>query len=191
MRLKPNEILAAGVIVVFIVAVIGLGLYPTLREAPTKQCLTNLKDIGTVLNLYIGDNAGTFPPAASWVDGLGDQYAENLSSFVCPGARPTAEQLQQLHGERGLPIGYSLFRPLGGANSRLIATPEKTPWVFDSSEIRPNSAADVAAFSFRHAGKNANVLFCDGHSVSVTAAPAIPHPLMKPADEATPPSHAH
>ena len=184
MQLKPSEVVAAVVIIIFIVAVLGLGLYPSLREAPTKQCLANLKNVGTAISLYVGEAGGLFPPS-SWVDALGDQFIDRATSLVCPAARPTREQLEALRAAEGrqLPIGYSLFKPAGGGIAALLAGPEKTPIVFDSSDIRPNSSAGLSALAFRHAGKQANILFTDGHSESVTSAPDIPRPLFRPPGE--------
>lgn len=181
MRLKPSEIVAAAIIIGFIVVLLGFGLYPSLRKAPREQCLVNLKAVSSSVSLYATDHLARFPLEANWVDAVTTKYVDDLSTFVCPEVRPTREQLAALQRAKGrpLPAGYSLFRPLAGGNAARLTDLERTPVVFDSTEVRPNSAAGLDALAFRHMGRTANIYFADGHGETVTEAPAIPQPLFK------------
>ena len=180
MGLKPNEMVAAVIIVAFVLVIVAVGLYPTLHQAATQQCLANLKAVGTAVSLYIGDNGGRFAPAESWTDGLGHQYMEDPNHLICPSAKPTAEQLANLQSAEGpgVPIGYALFRPLAGSESNRIADGAKTPVVFDSTDIRRDAVADITTLDFRHVGKVGNVSFGDGHCESLSQAPVLPKPLF-------------
>ncbi len=187
MQLKRSEMLAAALVVAFILAIGGFAVYPSLRQAPRDQCLANLKAVTTSLGLYAGDYGGRYPPAARWSDVLCAKYVDDLKTMVCTEFMATPEQVQRLQnpGGKPLPAGYSLFRPLGGGSSSLVAAPESTPLVFDSAEVRANSVADLGALAFRHTGRAANVEFVDGHGKSLTAAPAVPKPLFKTPEPAT------
>ena len=193
MGLKPNEMVAAVIIVAFVLVIVAVGLYPTLHQATSKQCLANLKEVNTAISLYAGDNGVTFPRAENWADVLAPQYLEDINRLVCPSAQPTPEQLAGLkNGEGpGVPIGYAVFRPLVCLPTSRFADPAKTPVVFDSTDIRRDAVADITTLDLRHVGKVGNISFSDGHIESVSQAPAVPKPLFKPAEppakRATPP----
>ncbi len=179
MRLKPGEMAAVVVIAVFVLAVIG-SLYPYVREAPTRQCVQNLKAICTALSLYASDPGdGFMPPGSVWAIALGRDQLDDPTVLACPSVRLTVEQKEASRTRQGLPIGYSLFKPLAGLEAARLLLTDKTPAVFDSSDIRPNSTANLDAMAFRHAGRIGNIAFTDGHAASVTAAPPLPNPLFK------------
>jgi prepilin-type processing-associated H-X9-DG protein len=170
---------AVVVIAVFVLAVIG-SLYPYVREAPTRQCVQNLKAICTALSLYASDPGdGFMPPAAVWASALGRDQLDDPTVLACPSVKLTVEQKEASRTRQGLPIGYSLFKPLAGLEAARLLLTDKTPAVFDSTEVRPNSTAGLEAMAFRHAGKIGNIVFTDGHAASATAAPPLPNPLFK------------
>ena len=187
MGLKPNEMVAAVIIVIFVLVIVAVGLYPTLHQATTKQCLANIKEVGTAIGLYAGDNGVTFPLAQHWADVLTPQYLEDPNRLVCPSARPTPEQLTGLKSGEGpgVPIGYAVFRPLIGVATSRFADPAKTPVVFDSTDIRRDAVADITTLDLRHVGKTGNISFSDGHVQSVSEVPAVPKPLFKAAEPAS------
>lgn len=194
MRPKTSEIVGAVIVVVFILAVLGTGLYPSLRAAPRDQCLANLKSISTALSLYAGDSYGHMPPADRWVDALSDSLVTDWRAFICPEARPTTEEalaLKVIDG-RPLPVGYALFQPLAGRDVTRLSDPENTPWLFDAAPVRRNCVDGISALSLRHYGNVGNIYFADGSARSVTEAPAVPGPVFKPArDEADEEEHDH
>jgi prepilin-type processing-associated H-X9-DG protein len=189
-QIKRSEIAAAVLIVGFIAAVIVLGVYPALRAAPLNQCTTNLQNVATAISLYAGDNGAYMVRAENWTEVLVPRYMDSLTSLVCPTAQPTAEQLAAYKGEgvMSVPIGYALFAPLAGARSNFLADSAKTPALFDSSEFRPNATSDLSTLDFRHSGKLAAVVYVDGHAATLTAAPAVPEPLLS--DKPAPPPAA-
>ena len=193
MRPKKSEIVGAAVIIVFILVVLGAGLYTSLRAAPRDQCLANLKSVSTALSLYAGDNWGHMPPGERWVDALGDSLVTNWGTFVCPETRLTKEEAQALQAADGrpLPVGYSIFQPLAGSDVTRISDPENTPWLFDSGQVRSNSTAGINALAFRHYGKAGNIFFADGSAKSVTQVPQVPSPLFKSATAEADEAHVH
>ncbi len=186
MRLKPGELIAVIIIAIVIVIGIGFGVYPALRRAPRDQCVTNVKQVVRAVSMYAADYAGLFPPADNWADVMFEgSYTDMKRTFVCPEANPTSEQLEAMQRDDALalPIGYTLFRPIAGANVMLIADMEHTPVLFDSDDYSPNSVGTLETLSFRHMGKTAVVLFADGHADPVTAAPKVPARLFRTEQE--------
>lgn len=186
MRLKPGELIAVVAIVIVIIIGIGFGVYPALRRAPRDQCISNAKQVIRAVSMYAADYAGLFPPADDWADLMFEgHYNDTKRIFVCPEASPTSEQLAAMDREDALalPIGYSLFRPIAGANVMLIADMEHTPVLFDSDDYSPNSVGTLESLSFRHMGKTAVVLFADGHADPVKAAPQVPAKLFRTEQE--------
>lgn len=193
MRVKPSEIVAAAIILVFIFVVVGAGLYPSLRAAPRDQCLANLKSVATAVSLYAGDNYGHMAPAERWVDALSDAFVTDWRVFICPEARPTTEEalaLQAVDG-RPLPVGYALFQPLAGRDVTRLEDPENTPWLYDAAPVQRNAVAGINAFAPRHYGDVGNVYFADGSAKSLAELSPVPSPLFTPARDDADEDHVH
>ena len=185
MKMKRSEIVAAVLIAAFVVVVLVFGLYPSLRQAPAQYCLANLQHLATALNMYATSNDGYMPPGDRWADALAVFHVDDRSRLGCPDAKPTADDLARIDDTRTTPpsLGYSLLRELGGQRLHYLAEAERTPVLFDSSDLRANSSADASAMSFRHPGRAANVLFAAGDVKVVTEVPVPASPLFIPLEE--------
>ena len=79
-------------VVIAIIAILAAILFPVFAQAREKArqsgCLSNLKQIGTAMQLYVDDNHERFPPAASGTaDGYVKKiqaYTKNMKMFQCP-----------------------------------------------------------------------------------------------------------
>lgn len=183
-RMKTSEIVASALIVGFIVVLVVYGVYPDLREGPRQECMANLKQMTTSISLYCGDWNGTFPLAEDWCDKLlALNYIDNPAKFVCPEAKPSKAELAAMQKDPlpVIPVGHSLFAPLSGQSTALIANTAKTPLFFDSNVFGRNSVADLSALAFRHIGHTASIMYIDGHAEAATQAPKIPDKLFKEA----------
>lgn len=185
MGIKKSELVPAALIVAFILAVIVIGFYPSVRNAPRDRCLANLKTIATGLSIYTGEAEGLLPPAAIWADALVPNCVESPSSLVCPQAQPGPEELERVRsgGKRGVPIGYALLKTLAQQRVGTVYEPEKLPLVFDSTVFSANAVADADTLAFRHVGKTAGVCFADGHVKAITELPPPPSRLFKTPEE--------
>jgi hypothetical protein len=184
MRLKPTEIVGAVAVIVFILVIGGVALVPALRQAPKGQCEGNLKNISIALNVYMTDTEGVFPPSSRWADAIASvDYVEDLRRMVCPDARLTSADLEQIKagGGKGVPVGYAMFSAIAGKEELTAQEPETTPVIFDSMLYKPNPVGDLSTLAYRHVGKTANILNGDGSVVAVTTPPALPDPMFGPA----------
>jgi prepilin-type N-terminal cleavage/methylation domain-containing protein len=184
-------------VVIAIIAILAAMLLPALSKAKAKAqriaCTSNLKQVGLVLIMYIGDNRDKFPssgrgwPYAPLVDlpSLENQYinTNNRAFFKCP-------------ADRGLGFNYQLFQKFGYATNQLpfscsyyyyaafytgthkisevLHPTEKAVHVcfasannvlFDTDLNPPNNGAHGAGLSW---------LFVDGHSQYVKWAQMLP-----------------
>jgi hypothetical protein len=118
-----------------------------------RTCVGNLKEVGTALLLYAGDNQGTLPLAHNWGTASG-VYAKSAAFYSCP--------------ESTSGPGYAMHERLVGVKTALVANPKKTALVFDALAGEPNAVGALALLPEppRHTGIN-NALFADNHVAPV------------------------
>ena len=179
MKMKRSEIVAAIIIVGFILFIIASGVYPALRSGPRNQCLSRLKSAARAINLYSNDFGGRFPVSEGWCDTLYDQYLVDLKHVVCTEAYLSTEDAKRLSSGPGLavPVGIAAYAPIMGRVSQEVWDPEHTPLLFDSTTIQQSATSTYDTLAYRHVGKTANVHFMDGHGESVRSAPELPKKL--------------
>src|ERR1017187_6358209 len=78
-------------VVIAIIAILAAMLLPSLsrpKEAGKRiSCLNNLRQLSLSAQMYLGDNAGAYPPRSAtdrWPDKLYDYYAKSLKLLLCP-----------------------------------------------------------------------------------------------------------
>ena len=184
LRRHPGFTLIELLVVIAVIAVLAALLFPVLfqaRESARKgACLSNTRQLGAAVAMYLGDYDDRFPqthPTATpwtfdedeleivtpWRE-LMAPYVRNTGLFGCPsdGGFP------DWHPTSYAPNGYSVY----GASLVQVERPSETiylaelmpgaviddisPW-YGADETRPDLAAE------RHAG-GAVYLFIDGHS---------------------------
>jgi prepilin-type processing-associated H-X9-DG protein len=182
--MKPSEKVAAAIIVTVIIVLLGAAFVPTIGTAGQTRCTSNLRAMSLALATYCGDQDQSLPPAGNWAEALGTHYLEDITIATCPLARPTTEHRKAYEGhELRLPVGYALFRPMGGVRNTRVFESEKIPMLYDADLFEPNANGDLSVLALRHAGKKANICFADGHVDPVTAPPAVPAKLFFADDE--------
>jgi prepilin-type processing-associated H-X9-DG protein len=153
-----------------IVAAFGLPLVAALpplfhfeSDPPAHgSCESNEKQLANALRMYMSDYDGQFPAAAAWQD-LTYPYVKNEIPYRC-WARPRVNP------------GYAFNQALDGHADIDIQAPKSTP-LFHESRIGKRNAADrLESFVKPHRGYGI-VVFADGHTRALNAAPAaVPQP---------------
>ena len=151
-------------VVIAIIAILAAMLLPALarakQKANTTTCVSNLKQIGVALEMYVQDNDGSLPGPV-W-SGARASYDENSSTelifyvarhlgipepgpesfiaevFVCPGYRSNAPELDSMQGRKCWLL-----------NSNLSPAPTNKvpPFGYPSSpQVMPMKLAEVPSF---------------------------------------------
>jgi prepilin-type processing-associated H-X9-DG protein len=119
----------------------------------SAQCLSNVKELGRALTMYVADWDETYPPAGSWSDGAARylQPLEAKSLFRCPAASSL--------------YGYAFHRALDRIPWQRIEAPTETVMLLESHATLRNATGDRGALAVprRHTG-GANYGFADGHA---------------------------
>jgi prepilin-type N-terminal cleavage/methylation domain-containing protein len=134
-------------VVIAIIAILAALLLPALAKAKEKaykiKCVSNFKQIGLALALYVDDQNGLFPPittvidpatSINWTKSLGPylrQQGPNVTSkahvvFNCPTARYNTATNGIVSGDK-LSRTYSTAGSLNGFDSKGKATQEEVP----------------------------------------------------------------
>jgi prepilin-type processing-associated H-X9-DG protein len=125
------------------------------ESAKRTACLSNTKQQGLALTLYVEDNGGHYPPREAWKDLTRKYLVGETSKYAlrCP-----------VLGEGA--FGYAFNSALSG--QKVPPTPETVPVVYDSSNLTRNASDRFASLPSpgRHKGKN-NVGYADGHAKAV------------------------
>lgn len=133
------------------------------KEYQPHNCLSNLKQVGQALNLYLEAN-DAYPPADRWMDELVlYMHADNVvqetqkRKFACP-----------VVGDGETRFGYAFNGEIGTKWSDELAQPAETPAAYDSTQLQWNAHDPTALASLpnppRH-GQN-NIVYADGHAAS-------------------------
>ena len=146
------------------VPILAAILFPVFAQARDKaqqiSCLSNLRQQGVAMQMYIQDNDGRLTPENSrWMNLLGN-YVRKTDVFTCPGAK-----------SGGSPDdfpGYAMFPGLSGQKYTFIKDPEAAPLIFDTSVRGRNAYADPETqATFRHGNRVCNSVYLDGHAKAI------------------------
>ncbi len=130
---KKGFTLIELLVVIAIIAILAAILFPVFAQAREKArqsaCLSNLKQIGTAIMLYVDDNHETYPLTYTgnpWVTTshfpcLLNPYIKNYAMWYCPSHWNTFDRTQDEEQQRlaALNGGY-------GANGRLMGYMDAT-----------------------------------------------------------------
>ncbi len=131
-------------------------LYPIIQPASVctkeKACMSNLKQLGSVVLLYASEYDGHLP-VAQWVT-VTSPHGKGGGPYECPSITQTASTPPRRSG-------YALnVNVAGRVANRLNQT---TVLLFETDSLSPNVLANLATRSGRHDGAS-NVVFIDGHA---------------------------
>jgi prepilin-type processing-associated H-X9-DG protein len=140
-------------------------LFAASRPSYQATCMSNMKQLGTGLRMYVMDYDDKLPPAGKWQDGS-YPYVKNLNVYVCP-ARMDVKP------------GYAFNQRLEGVVAGKAAQPEKTPMLFESNRGQRNGADRLTSFVTPHSDRVGNICFLDGHVKAFAVPPTADVPLKQ------------
>jgi prepilin-type processing-associated H-X9-DG protein len=167
---------------VTIVAVLtSLGLAATrgvTEKTRATRCLNDLRQVGTALQLYVGDNGGRFPNtshqgvAASWTNTLADFLKTNFLGRCCAVPKHRSKLTYAWNDSLADAQGYGVMASSVRAPSRTMAVTELATNLTGehfhfagkrggASQITPNQFR--AEVNVTCHNSSANYLFADGH----------------------------
>jgi general secretion pathway protein G len=182
------EVLITFAIVVVLAAIAFPMMKSSAASSKNAKCISNLRQIGVGMSLYVAENSGMLLPGAEiptgtkWFDNLG-AYIGNTTNLASSPLRPLWQQCP----EKSLPpgewnVGYGWnFQNFGGTDpanwgsegeyTRLASVPEPartiiigcTPKYFPGAVWKNGYIyRDIPVYSTNHAG-GGNYLFLDWH----------------------------
>ncbi len=167
LRRKVPPALAIGIPVCLVLAFILLVRWQAARYSPRRSaCLSNLKQLMTLMSLYAEDSNDHMPPAA-WMAPL--QSAINTTPSNGQSSSFTPVQVAKLWTDpeletqqaAGKVFGYAMnYRVVG---LKLSSADSQCVTLFETDALGPDITANLAARSNRHRN-GSNVAFVDGHA---------------------------
>ena len=118
-------------------------------KARSVECLSNLKQYGTALQMYAQDHDEAFPPAKNWEIALKPYQKEPLR---CPDAKAES--------------GYGANRSALGLAQAKIDEPARLVQLFEIAAAGPSFVGGKRDLAAKRHGGAPNVLFADGHARS-------------------------
>lgn len=138
-----------------ILAAILFPVFAQAREsARAISCLSNIKQQGTSLRMYLQDYDDKYPQADQWMD-LTQPYYKNDIILHCPSVSQPGTQS----------YGYAFNKALSRTSDEKIKSPQTTVMLYDSTNLARNATDSVtsAPNPARHRRGN-NVGYADGHA---------------------------
>jgi hypothetical protein len=143
-----NGLSIAGVLL-FILGVVGDGMFSAQIVAGSHKCLTNLQQIARGLSFYAQDWSDTYPPLNSWSDRI-RKYEIHEKDFQCPSAKSR--------------FSYALNSAMDGRSLSDIPYPADTVLAFEMDAAVQDASGDVHTHRpTRHMGAS-NMTFTNGNS---------------------------
>jgi hypothetical protein len=137
---------AALVVLGIIGAIAYAALVPARQEGHRSSCISNMKQLGTGIQIYLGDYDDKLPPHG-W-DREIYPYTKNTGLTTCPAIE-----------DRKLKYGYAMNREVMGKVGPTL--PAQTPLFFEFDVFAPDVIASFNARSRNRHGKFSNVCYLD------------------------------
>ncbi|MDD5697788.1 MAG: type II secretion system protein [Victivallaceae bacterium] len=167
-------------VVIGIIAILASMLLPALNKARERargiECVGNLKQLGTIVNLYADDYAGFTPPryqtgVTTWADLLiAKNYLKAGNVLVCPSYSPREYQNHYYtYGIRWTIPGFdsiNLYRIPASSTYILLGDSIDTDGKAQCYFFNLVTSSYVQKLHLRHS-KMANILFADGATKSI------------------------
>ncbi|MCH7505088.1 prepilin-type N-terminal cleavage/methylation domain-containing protein [PVC group bacterium] len=170
------------VVVLAIITTLVAMIFPVLQKARDTgrktSCVSNLKQIGTALSMYLDDFRHRLPRVGTgrieWANNLNNIYIDDQNLFYCPTAPGNSKNWTNLDDNVGVSYGMSfylneailLFPEYDGIENKstkvLIADADLTIRPAHQNKSILYFGLTVPTVSDRHNG-GSNVLFCDFH----------------------------
>jgi len=174
-------------VVIAIIAILAAILFPVFARAREKarqaSCLSNVKQIGLAINMYVQDYDETMPPAVAGTPPniymtyeLLDPYIKNTQIWECP-SKPDSVVLSAL-GKRNVSYSFDVGTPMPSGSWRLfgapvagtyscslaqITNPSTTPLMCDARGSVDAGFTSTIVEDPRH-NDGCNYGFADGHA---------------------------
>jgi hypothetical protein len=162
--LTKKDVKVIGIIIV----ALGIVLYPMyrygVRQSEKERCSMNMKAISEALNLYAEAHEGRYPPvyrtgdgnapgfgetgrAYTWCDDIAP-FMNKRVSFICPSSDPSeaATMEDPTDSSRVLKTTYGMYAPYGGYPISLIANPDDTALIAETSNLGSAGSYDPMKF---------------------------------------------
>ncbi len=168
---KKGFTLIELLVVIAIISILAAILFPVFGKAREKArqgaCMSNLKQLGHAVMLYLQDYDEIFPAHSAvglddWHKTLNNNYIKNTNIFKCPSHPDYVWNAKMSYG-----YNYSWLSTgtRKGVSLSQIVNPSETIIIADAGVdfvIAPLNTNPNHKVSDRHSG-GANVLFADGH----------------------------
>jgi len=174
--------------IIGVLAALGFsGAGAAIRKSQMTECLSNMRQIGTAMHLFVGENGGRLPSVdhkeqVSWTNTLGEFLGTNFIGR-CPALKHYPEGMRVTYGWNDMITESNTWR---GIPLSRVSQPALTIAVAEKQQ----GGTNVDHFHFRSAlgtrgrislakfesevntkahGTRANYLFVDGHVESLSA----------------------
>jgi hypothetical protein len=130
------------------------------RRDVTEVCISNVRQSGTALLMYVQDYDERLPAQPAWMD-VSWPYMKNEALLKCPEVRRSSET----------GYGYAFNRSLLGKKVGSVPDLSDVPMVYDSSVLDRNACAGPSSLPRppRHDRQRYNVVIhVDGHALGVS-----------------------
>ena len=148
------ELVAVLAIITTLVAMIFPVMEKARETGRKASCVSNLKQIGTALSMYLDDYRHQLPRSGNgrieWADALNDNYIDDKNLFYCPTAAKSTYDWSNLENNNGISYGLSWY-----LNRRTLNFPK-----YDTIENRSEKVlmADADVINTAPSDKNKSIL---------------------------------
>jgi prepilin-type N-terminal cleavage/methylation domain-containing protein len=155
-------------VVIAIIAILASILFPVFsrarEQARRTQCLSNVRQLSTAIQMYLQDNSSRFP-SKMWLSEI-ETYVGSRKMFYCPSDSAKDEEEPVCYGYAG-----TMLRPDGsGINEGEIPTPTEVGVLADAGPSMPWAEALAAGTT-----GGGMILNGGGLDINLRVAPAFRH----------------